>query len=232
MRTLSHTIVVLLISVTGGVSAQDFKQTMKILSDKYRAAENLRIRMSVDVFETKSNQRSFYRDKITITKQGTSYHHHLSGADMIMNDKYIVMVDQSSKKIIINKRDVKGEAKFYKQAPFNMDSLLQFYENGKFEGIFNNMNKFSATQKVGPIGKIELFLSKDSGELKQINYSYRAGQWATIVFEELELSPTFEANEFDEQQFVRKSGKTWKPATAFAGFEVVRADDTKEFSKN
>lgn len=229
---ITSTILLLILPMASSVSAQDFMQTMKSLQDRYQNAENLRIKMSIDVFDAKGAQRSFYRDKITITKRGTSYRHHLSGAEMVMNDEYIVMVDRPSKKIIISKRNVKGEAKFFKQSPFNMDSILQTYEDGKFEGTIGNVNKFSATQEIGPIGKVELFVNKDTGELKQINYSYRAGQWATIKFEALESSPTFDENEFHEQQFVRKSGKTWRPATAFAGYEVVRADDAKGFAKN
>jgi outer membrane lipoprotein-sorting protein len=222
----------LLILVASECWSQDFRQAMEQLQKKYQNAENFRIRMSVDVFGAKGNERSFYRDKITITKRGTSFRHHLSGMDMVMNDKYIVVVDHSSKKIIINKRDVKGEAKFYKQVRFNMDSMLQFYEDARLETTLNNINKFSATQKIGPIGKVEFFIAKGSTDLKQINYSYRAGQWATIIFDEFELSPTFNMNEFDEQQFVRKTGKSWQPANTLAGYKVVKADDSNALANN
>ncbi|MEJ0034186.1 MAG: hypothetical protein WDO15_29355 [Bacteroidota bacterium] len=232
MKITSYIAIVTLISIADDLSAQDFKQTMEKLRDKYQSAENLRIKMSVEVFETQGKQRSFYHEKITITKHGTSYHHHVAGTDMVMNDKYLVLVDRPTKKIIVNKRDVKAEAKFYKKAPFNMDSILQAYDGGKFDGAMKGMNKFSATQKIGPIAKIELFMDQVSGDLKQVNYSYRAGQWATIIFEELDLSPTFDVNEFNEQQFIHKSGKTWQPSTAFAGYEVVRADDAKAFVNN
>jgi len=231
MKTASQILIIVLMSVASTASAQDFRRTMENLRDKYQNAENIRIKMSIDVFDTKGNQRSFYRDKIIITKQGSNYHHELSGADMVMNDRYMIMVDKSSRRIIMTKRDVKGETKFYKKAAFSMDSVLQFYENGKFEGTSNDLNKFSATQKEGPIGKIEMFISK-AGELKQINYSYRSGQWATIIFEEFNLSPNIEVGEFDEQQFVQKVGKEWHPAAAFAGYEVMRADDAKAFAKN
>jgi outer membrane lipoprotein-sorting protein len=209
------------------VSGQDFRTAMQNLHEKYKDAHDLRITMSIDVFTSRETMQPFYKEKVTIAKRGTSYNHHLSSTDMIMNDKYIVVVDHPSRQITVNERDVKGEAVFNKQTPFSIDSILRLYEDGRYDGRVDDLDKYSVTQKSGEIQQVELYVRHDSGDLRKINYLYRKGQWVTIIFDEFELSPRFNNKEFDEEQFVRKTGKSWQPSAALTGYQVVRLSESE-----
>jgi outer membrane lipoprotein-sorting protein len=207
--------------------AQDFRQAIEDLHRRYGTAENLSSTMSIDAFESPGLVRPFYEEKVVILKKGTSYRHHLTSTDMVMNDHHIVMVDHSNRRILISKRDVKGEAQYYQKAGINIDSLLTSYPDAHFEGIEDNAKKFTVIQKTGDIQKIELLIDDVSGDLRQINYLYRLGQWVTIRFGKFNVSPEFSAKEFDEEQFVRKSGRSWQPAATLVGYTVVKANDSK-----
>lgn len=216
----------------GATSAQDFRKAMRSLHDKYKNANDLRISLSVEAFSARETQSPFYREKVMVSKKGTSYHHKLTGTDMIMNDKYMVVVDHSARQIVVNKRDTKSEASFNMNTRFNLDSILQYYEGGRFEGSENSVDKYSVTQKIGDIQLIELFVRQDSGHLSKINYLYRGGQWVTIAFSEFDLSPVFDPKEFDEQQFVRKAGKSWQPAVAMTGYRIVQTSEQDTAGSN
>jgi outer membrane lipoprotein-sorting protein len=214
------------------VSAQDFKQTMLEIKRKYEAAQDMRIHMTVDVFSSRETEDPSYHEQVFIAKKGTAFHYRLSTTDMIMNDNYIVVVDHLSHKIILNKRDLQGEAGFYKNAHVNLDSMFKHYEAGRYESIGPDVDKFTVTQKTGLIEDIEIYIDRKSGHLQQVNYLYRTGQWVTISFDEFDLAPVFDLKEFDEQQFVRKTGKSWQPASTLTGYGVIKADDANDVFNN
>lgn len=204
---------------------QDFRQVVIDMQKKYSTAEDLRITMTVKVFSSKKSESPSYHEEVFIAKKGSTYHQRLSTTDMLMSENYIVVVDHMSHRIILNKRDVNGESNFNKQINFNIDSMLSLYEPGRYDGSENDVDKYTVVQKTGEIKEAELYVNHGSNDLRQINYLYRAGQWVTIVFETFELEPVFDVGEFDEKQFVRKSGKSWEPTGALAGYRIIDTDD-------
>lgn len=222
---MKYVIFLILISCSSGI-AQDFTSAIEGLHNKYKSAEKMHISMSVNAYVTAQSQQAFYHEKVIIDRDGVNYRCKLTGTEMMMNDKYIIAVDHQSRQIILNKRNVEDEASFYKQANFNLDSIFQFYEGGKFEGSENGVNRFSVIQKTGAVQKIDLFIHQQSGHLRGINYVYKTGQFITIAFDEFELTPTFAKEKFNEQQFIHKSGKSWQPSASFSGYRVVNVDDS------
>lgn len=133
------------------------------------------------------------------------------------------MVDHSNKKIVVDGRDPNRISKVERARKFDLDSIMQFYEKGRYDGEISGVVKFSVVQKVGEIQMIELFVERTSLKFKQINYEYRSGIWVKVVFTEFSVSPVFDPKEFDEQKFVKRDGKYWKPTDDFDQYEVLQA---------
>ncbi|MEI9921936.1 MAG: hypothetical protein WDO14_24555 [Bacteroidota bacterium] len=225
MKRLTPSFITLLLVLSSAIAdAQDFKQAVSDFQKKYQSAENLRIRMSIDAFISKSMKQPFYQEKVTISKRGTAYHNRLSASEMVMNEKYIVVVDHSNKEIALGNRDLRTEKEFYNQVQFDLDSTLKFYDEAKFVGIVSGVSHFSIVQKKGDIEKIDLFFKQETGDLKQINYLYKSGNWVAISIDEFNVSPTFENTEFDETQFLKKEGRSWRPTVALAGYKVLKTN--------
>jgi outer membrane lipoprotein-sorting protein len=206
------------------VSAQDVRKALEELQQAYKSAENLRISMSINAYESRGSQRPFYHEKAIIKKQGIVYRYSLAQMEMVMNEKYIIAVDHSSHQIMINSRDVKKEAGFQKQVPLNMDSIFHLFDDARYEAVEDGSSKYVITQKTGEIKEIEFFVQQKLNRLSKINYLYKEGQWVTITFDEFDLSASFNISEFNEDQFVRKAGKKWQPAASFTGYQVVVPD--------
>jgi outer membrane lipoprotein-sorting protein len=209
------------------VHGQDFRTAMSALHDRYQNKTSLQISMNVKAFESQDSPTPFYNTDVLIKKESRKFVYAFGTTEMLMNEKYTIMVDHVEKEIVLSRRDPSAEEEFYKQTRFSLDSILTFYEEGQFVGNRDGVDVYSVLQKTGDISKIELSIDRASGSLARLTYLYRTNQFVTIAFDRFTSDINFDESIFNEKNYVKKEGKVWKPATRFVGYRV-----TDVFRKN
>ena len=221
MAGIKTIILAVLVIISMSVNGQDdFPATLAALQEKYSSADNMRIRMRIEAYPWRGSDQSFYKEDVLIEKSGTAYRYQLKETEMLMNDRFTLVVDHTTRRITMRARDVKGEINFQRQVSFHMDSILRIFPEGTYDGLHGINHQYVVHFKEGEISKMDLFISKESQTLTAIHYSYRTGQWVKIEFDEFELSPFFERNEFDESIFVNKTESIWAPSSTLSGYSI------------
>ncbi len=203
-----------------GAMAQSLKHDLTEMRKFYDDIEDLHILMGVHVFESAETENSLYTLKVDIKKQGGSYRYHYGENQMLMNDKYLILVDGTAKEMICGKRK-KNLGKEEHPFAFSLDSLLSFYGTPKYLGEDNRASRYRISQKVGPIHQLELWIDNRTNLLQRMDYWYREGAYVRIDFEIFNGSPTFKSDLFDEKHFIRNEGGTLTTAANYDGFHLV-----------
>jgi hypothetical protein len=211
--------------------AQDFKQALFGMREKYKGLEKVRIVMHVRVAE-EGSASAFYDEMVEIIKDRHHYLYRFGGQDMLMNEHYMVMVDRSSREIVCSQRDLKSEALFLPKDPFqaNLDSLFSFYGQPQYMGRKEQTDHYRLPLKSGEVTGIDLFIDTGSNLFRKVQYQYRDGQVAVIDFNVFDVNPVFEAGLFDERQYVTVSGTDVKPSKNFQNYHVVNVETENETS--
>jgi outer membrane lipoprotein-sorting protein len=213
------------------VQGQDFKQALLVMRDKYKALEKVRIVMHVRVAD-EGSAVAFYDETVEIIKDHHNYLYQFGGQDMLMNEKYLVMVDRSSREIICSQRDLKTETLYLPKDPFqaNLDSLFAFYGQPKYMGRKEQTDHYRISLNSGEVKGIDLFIDTESNLFRKVQYQYRDNQQAVIDFKVFDVNPQFEPDMFDEGKYVVVSGTSVKPSKNFLNYHVVNVETENETS--
>lgn len=213
---------VLISTIASSAQAQNFKQAMLNLQAAYDNSERLRVVMDIRVFEDSLAKSLLYSDHADIKRDGRNYLYQFTNTEMLMNGKYMVMVDKSSREIVCSKRDVKGEDKFFGKDPIrmNIDSLMNRFNNTHFIGKTGLFERYRIVQKKGVIRVIDMTIDTQNNRLVNIRYFYRDGQYAAIDFEVFDKQPAFEATAFSEDAYVIHEKGKLRPSTLYSRYTV------------
>lgn len=209
----------------------DFKQVVAEMRKQYEQVNKVHIVMHVQVFENATAKSPFYNEKVEVQKDNKNYRYHFGEQDMLMNEKYLVIVDRAAREIVCSKRDLKAEA-LYTSDPYsaNLDSLFSFYGTPVYKGKEGQQDHFSLLLKKGEVSSVEMFINTSSRLITRIEYYYRDKQHAVIDFTEFNTSPQFDASTFDEQAYVSISKGSIKPSKNFAKYHVANVENDNEAS--
>jgi hypothetical protein len=214
-------------SCSNSLQAQDFKATIDRLRDGYEKSEKLHIIMKIQAFPDSISTTPFYQETANIKKDGVNYLYQIGNTEMLMNSKYMVVVDRSSREIICNKRDVNAETQFFGKDPIkvNMDSMISVYSVPKYMGRKNNIDHFRVFQKKGAIKQIDMMVNVDENVLQSIAYSYKDGQFVKIAFEVFNKQPEFKADTFNENIYMVFVKGKLKPGPAFQQYNIQEVNN-------
>ena len=191
-------------------AAQDFKEAIGKMRQDYAKLEKLHVVMTIKAFEDSLSTQPFYSERADVKKDGKNYAYHFGNIQMLMNMKYLIVVDQNAHEIVVSRRDVKSEENFLGKDPLkmNMDSLFNLNSEPHYLGKINAVQRYKITQKKGPIKQVDMQIRTSDNVLHSIAYLYKDGQYVKITFEVFEKQPEFKANTFDESVYItRAKGK-------------------------
>lgn len=214
-------LILMLLCTQGVASAQGFKDRLLLMQQEYSKLKSVHVVMNIQAFENSESTNSFYKETAIIKREGTNYLSQFSGMDMLMNEKYILMVNQNSKQIICSKRNLKGEDKFSDPVSINLDSILGFYGTPVLIGSENNVEHFRVDQKQGTIRVVDLYIDTSLNVLKRLDYYYKEGQYVKIQFEVFDTSPVFDPAQFSDTNYVVSEKGRLKPSVKYSSFNVV-----------
>lgn len=202
----------------------NFKATILRMQEEYRKLEKLHLVMAIDVFENASTTKPYFSETADIRRYKHNYLYKFAGHELMMNDKYMVMVDHTSKEILCNTTDQGKESDALRNGfQWNVDSLLQFYGEAVYLGRQGDIDHYRIPQKVGEVETVEMYIDSSNAVLSRIDYTYRNGQYVKIVFRVFNRVPSFDASLFSERNYVVMQKEKAVASAKYRGFRVTDA---------
>jgi hypothetical protein len=188
----------------------------------YSAMENAHIKMSIRIFEDDKSNTPYFNETADIKRQNKNYYYQFGSINMLMNAKYILMVDRSSQEIVCTRRSLKEEEQMA-QDPFkpNLDSILSFYGAPDDLGKAADGRHYRLLKKMGTIRQFDFFIDEDRKILNRIEYHYEDKHYVVIRFILFEMHPAFSIDVFDERKFVLEEKGKLTPASSYKGYHVA-----------
>jgi len=214
-------LVVLIVAInSSAIHAQDFSRALAEAKRAYENIEHLHAVIRVEAFEKANTTKAFYTMNADIKRDGNNYLYHTDRNDMLLNDRYLVVVDKDVKQIDVAPRTSKNSAALQDPISTNFDSLLDQVGTAKYVGHENGLNEYRLIIKQGTIQDIDIFFSDQTKVIQKMTYRYREGQIVSVNFNVFDLQPTFDLHEFDESQYVIMSKMGSRASAKFSMYKV------------
>lgn len=206
---------------------QSFKERALMMRKEYRDLDSVHIAIDVQVFEDENATTSFYREEADIQKQASNFVYKLSALQMLMNERYLVMVDRSSKEILCSPRSPKDEEKFSDTYRENLDSMLSRHEDPEYVNREGAVEHYRMIQKKSAIRQIDVFLDTQKNVLTKIEYRYTDGHYVVIRFSIFDIHPVFIRDAFSEERYFARENGRFRAVSPFQGYRVVMMGSKK-----
>jgi hypothetical protein len=215
----------LLLTIT--VSGQDFQAVMKEVHARYRDAQKVHVVMNIKVFESQDATTPFFSDQAIVKRDGENYFYHLTSNEFLMNERYLIMVDNASRTISCDSRANNNKADWKDPMKMNLDSMLSAIGKPRYMGRTADGDHYKLAQKGSMVEEVNLYLHPEQQYMKKIEYRYREGQKVVIDVSLFDTNPTFNNETFSESMYVVADKKANRPSQAFAGYRIWGFADDK-----
>jgi len=205
---------------SGSVHAQNFSKALTEARSAYEKIETLHAVITVEAFEKANVSKAFYKMNADIKRNGNNYRYQTDKNDMLLNDRYLVVVDKDVKQIDVAPRNSKNSASLQDPIKTNLDSLLNQLGTAKYLGSDQGLNNYQLTIAKGSLKDIEIFFSDQTKVIRKMIYRYREGQIVSVTFKVFDLQPSFDAHDFDESQYVIVSKTEKRPSAKYSMYKV------------
>jgi outer membrane lipoprotein-sorting protein len=203
------------------VPAQEFQQWVEQMRKEYQDVQRLHVVMAVNVYADEQTKKPAFQMKVDIKKDHDNYLYRYGASEMLMNGKFLVMVDRDAHQIVLSERDVKSEAALRKNFQFNLDSLLKFQKDMKYVGTADGLKQFRWKPKRGEVAVMDLYVDEQSLWLRRMVYTYVSHQVASIDFVVFNKQPVFSTGTFAEQQYVLIGKNRLQPSERFRQYQII-----------
>lgn len=202
--------------------AQNFQERMENLRAGYGNTNKLHVEMVIHIYENEQQRTPVHTEHASLKRNGSLYQYKYSSMEMLMNDKYTILVNLPERMISFTKRDVKGEEKFFKQpTSFDLDSILGLYEAPALVKVQGELEHYRVRQKEGPVKTVDLYIDTRHNKLTRMDYVEQEGAYTVIEFKVLDTTPEFDENEFKESNYILAAKGTVKPSPRFSGYRII-----------
>jgi len=215
----------LILVISGGcfteLAAQSFRTSIETLRKKYESVENLHMVLELSVFEDTASGQPVYTDKIDMKRNGSFFKYVMGTQEMLLNEKYLIVVNKTSKEIMFSPRDQKSETLMENQFQISLDSIFNVLGDPVFIETTGDVDHYTLARKEGMISKIDFYLNRRKGLMEKLAYQYREGQKVTIRFEAFNTEPRFTEDTFSEKFFFIISNGKVKASPAFSNYVIL-----------
>jgi hypothetical protein len=214
-----------LMLIAPALHAQSFKDRLVSMRKTYDTISKVHIRMTVSLFESDQSNAPYIREVADVKRDKRNYRYEFGTTNMLMNDKYLIVVDRNAREMMCSKRSLKGEDNLFTDPmKISMDSILAFYENPTLVSREKGIEHYTMTQKKGPIKRVDLFIGQATSLLQKMEYRYADGHYVVIEFTTFDTRPPFDENTFHEKMYVVADKGKLKASAPFNGYSVSMMD--------
>jgi hypothetical protein len=221
-------LVLTILSPTSMVHSQDFKEALLKMQKEYAAAGRMHIIMSIKAFEKNSAIVPFYNKKAEIKKDDQNYFYQFGDNDMLLNQKYLVMIDHQAKQIVCNKNSMKAMKGFQDPIKMNLDSLITSFGKASYQGKKGDMEHYQIIHRKGAIKQTDMYFVTQTNLIRKIEYRYEGSQFVVIEFELFDRQPHLEANTFDEGRYLSWVNGKMKSSSSHSQYKVIDVEQENQ----
>lgn len=202
------------------LQAQNFKETLLRAKEIFSAPQRMELSMTIRAVDKNDADRVLFTEKAMAQKDSAKYHSQFNGVEVLMNSRYLILVNHTLKQIQYTRNTTATQAPTNQLLNVNIDSLLNVYGKATYVGKRNEFDQFEIKHGKGPINTTEMYFAA-SGMLKKIIYHYASGQQVEITVDDFNTNPTWSSDLFLESKYWDNLGGTFKTTPAFAGYKLM-----------
>ncbi len=206
-------------------SGQDLKRSLEKMRRTYENVVALHVVMDITVYEDSLQSVPYFSERAEIMRDDKKFHYRFAANEMLLNEKYLVMVDNASREIVLNQKDFGADSLLMDIMPLvSLDSIFKVLGTPVFFGKKDSLDHYRIKREDGLIDSLDIFLDEQRGFIHEIAYRYSDGQFARIIFNVFDVSPVFRDNSFDERNyFTRVNGKLAGTQT-YKNYSIITAE--------
>jgi hypothetical protein len=201
-------------------NGQDFRDRISAIRKDQQKLVDVHVVMEIAVYENEASAEAVYKQVADIRRHGDNYWYQFDENEMLMNEKYLVMVNNQAQHISCSKRSLTGEKELHRDFEFNLDSILDLQGEIRFVGIEDQAEHYLVKQKTGEIQDMHFFIDPESLSIKGIEYLYKAGHYVRIRFLLFDKQPAFDVGTFSEARYFRKEEEKMIPADLYKNYNL------------
>ena len=222
-----------LIGTSTTLFSQNFKADLEKMQEVYSSANEFYAKINVKAYTDGINGKPAIEKKAIIKKSGKRYLYTLDQITMLMNNEYLIMVNNDEKVIIFEEIEEAEQPSVNQIVAPNLDSILSEYKSVEYKGVVSGDKHYVVQNEKGPIDKVELFFDVNTFFLEKIIYRYNQSVLkqkglTVITFSAISTKPKFKAETFAATQFFRKIKNTYEPGLSYKDFEVINTSEFEE----
>lgn len=205
--------------------AQSFNERLTSMKKDYASVEKMHVVMNIRVLEKEGAAEPFYKETADLKKDGVKYHSRFGATEMLMNERYILMVDRDAKEIYLSRRNVNDEKRYMDAFQSTLDSLARFQQMPELISGSGGFEHYRLRLKTGDIRQVDMVINTGTNTLSKLEYRYEDGQFAVIDIATFDKAPRFGATDFEESRYVLTANNKLQASTAFKGYHIIAADE-------
>lgn len=205
-----------------GLQAQDVKADLKRLYQNFDGLSNLYFELENTIVKGKEIG---LEQKSKIYKKGGQYYYQMDQYEVLVNQRYILVVDNQEKTIVCRDWNQEKAAQLKAQKIPRVEELLTRYPKVTYQGVVEGFKKYTLENDQEMIQRIDLFLDRESGFAKKTIYYYHnnsvaAGAQLQMHVPVIQTKPTFPKGCFSERQFIQTQNGELRPAARYAQYTI------------
>jgi len=204
--------------------AQSFRSIIEKLRKDYENVTTLHMVIDMKVFEDSASSMPFYSDKIELRRDGDNFRSMMGSQELLLNSRYMVIVNKASREITYTARDIKSESKVRGQLPISLDSLFSVLGEPEFKGKDRDVSHYTLRNKAGEISMVDFYIDENKGHMKKMVYRYAAGHIVTISFDVFDLQPKFDEQTFSEGRYLTFNNGVATASASFGKFVILNSN--------
>lgn len=207
--------------ISSTTQAQDIKEDITKLLSYYEDVENMYIQMESSVHEG----QNITTVSSIVKRSGEQYLYQMSEQVMLINSRYIIMVDKRNHNITYDKwTDAKAKQLIKNNIP-DPNELFKRYETITYKGEKEGLKHYHLHGEKEQMSDLDLFFDSQKGTVKKCIYRYNpklVGDdiWLEIKFKVINIKPQFSETTFSEKQFINISKNKPTASEKYKGYSV------------
>lgn len=202
--------------------AQSAKEDLTRMYELYHGVKDIYLEVENKTYK---GDKVMASQAAKIYKKGGSYLYEMGKVSMLVNKKYILLVNHESRMMVCNKWTKAKATELEKMAVPSMEDLLSKYPTVNYLGRSGGQKHYSFENSKQALSKIEVFFEQKTGAAKRTVYHrnpklVKGDIKMELLIEKLELNPSFSAQTFSEKQFIQEQGGKLRPSSRYKNYTI------------
>lgn len=208
--------------------AQDFAKDMAKVSKFYNTSATFQTDISIKSFQSYKDETPKDQQTARIQRSGNNYYYKFQNVEMLVNEKYSIIVDNDQKMMVCKPLEKVKRKKVTELATPDFDLLTKSYKKVEFKGKKNGVKHYVVYPK--RIYKQADIYINEKGLITKLVYLYNSysnqpSAKVIVNFKNSTTSPTFSKSHFSETKYFKVIKKKYVPIGKYESYNLLKVKD-------